>query len=227
MAQPEKLEAGRTASPRKRQLGRPTVDRTAAIDAAIRESALAIFLELGFDGASMDAVAAQAGVSKGTLYARFANKEVLFRAMLAEEFGRWSKRAEGEDHLLPAALGPRLRHHARSMAEAYAQPEHARIYRLIQTAAATLPNAAREWQEAAADRFLSFLARDMAGAWEGEEIDWDFYAKLFFFAIAGFLSHQDVGEKGATPEFLTFADGVIETLQRALSEGSSRHASPG
>ena len=135
MAQPEKLEAGRTASPRNRQLGRPTVDRTAAIDAAIRESALAIFLELGFDGASMDAVAAQAGVSKGTLYARFANKEVLFRAILAEEFGRWSKRAEGEDHLLPAALGPRLRHHARSMAEAYAQPEHARIYRLIQTAA--------------------------------------------------------------------------------------------
>jgi len=44
-----------------------------------------VFLELGFDGASMGAIARTAGVSKGTLYVYFASKEDLFTAMIADE----------------------------------------------------------------------------------------------------------------------------------------------
>ena len=45
-------------------------------------AAVAEFQELGFAGASMDRVAARAGVSKRTVYNHFESKEALFRAIL-------------------------------------------------------------------------------------------------------------------------------------------------
>ena len=45
----------------------------------------AMFLEQGFDGASMNDIARAAGVSKGTLYVYCQNKEQLFQAICSEE----------------------------------------------------------------------------------------------------------------------------------------------
>lgn len=47
----------------------------------ILEAAQAVFLAQGYGAASMDAVAARAGVSKQTVYAHFGAKEALFVAM--------------------------------------------------------------------------------------------------------------------------------------------------
>lgn len=44
-----------------------------------------VFMDLGFDGASMGEIARAAGVSKGTLYVYFADKTALFEAILEEE----------------------------------------------------------------------------------------------------------------------------------------------
>jgi AcrR family transcriptional regulator len=44
-----------------------------------------VFLAKGYEGASMDAIAKAAGVSKGTLYVYFASKDVLFEALIVEE----------------------------------------------------------------------------------------------------------------------------------------------
>src|ERR1700759_4731570 len=51
----------------------------------ILEGARKVFLELGFDGASMGEIARAAGVSKGTLYVYFADKSRLFEAIVEEE----------------------------------------------------------------------------------------------------------------------------------------------
>jgi AcrR family transcriptional regulator len=51
----------------------------------IIEGARAMFLAQGFDAASMNDIARAAGVSKGTLYVYFANKEQLFEAIVEEE----------------------------------------------------------------------------------------------------------------------------------------------
>ena len=48
--------------------------------AAILDAAKAMFTELGFEGASMDQIAAAAGVSKLTVYSHFGDKEALFGA---------------------------------------------------------------------------------------------------------------------------------------------------
>src|ERR1700758_2230980 len=51
----------------------------------IVQGARAIFLAQGFDAASMSDIARSAGVSKGTLYVYFTNKEQLFEAIVMEE----------------------------------------------------------------------------------------------------------------------------------------------
>ena len=50
----------------------------------ILDGACKVFLDLGFDGASMGAIARAAGVSKGTLYVYFADKCRLFEAIVEE-----------------------------------------------------------------------------------------------------------------------------------------------
>jgi AcrR family transcriptional regulator len=58
-------------------------------DSAKRRQILAgaskVFMDLGFDGASMGEIARAAGVSKGTLYVYFADKSRLFEAIVEEE----------------------------------------------------------------------------------------------------------------------------------------------
>lgn len=48
----------------------------------ILSGARQVFLSHGYDGASMDMIAKTAGVSKGTLYVYFSNKEALFRELI-------------------------------------------------------------------------------------------------------------------------------------------------
>jgi AcrR family transcriptional regulator len=51
----------------------------------ILDGARNVFMSLGFDAASMNDVTREAGVSKGTLYVYFSNKEELFSAMIEAE----------------------------------------------------------------------------------------------------------------------------------------------
>jgi AcrR family transcriptional regulator len=63
----------------------PNVAEDNAKRRQIVEGARATFLEQGFDAASMNDIARAAGVSKGTLYVYFQNKEQLFQAICSEE----------------------------------------------------------------------------------------------------------------------------------------------
>ena len=70
------------AGARRSRGGRPTLEQATALDHAIREGALAMFLEHGYEGTSMNAIAAAAGTTKPTLYTRFPTKEAVFRSVL-------------------------------------------------------------------------------------------------------------------------------------------------
>jgi AcrR family transcriptional regulator len=73
-----------TARPtgRPRRGGRPTRAEAAQLDREVRECALRLFLENGYDGTTMDAVAQAAGTTKSSLYSRFESKEALFSSVL-------------------------------------------------------------------------------------------------------------------------------------------------
>ena len=60
---------------------RPGRPRSVEADEAIVDAALAVFAEEGFDGLTMEAVAARAGVGKATVYRRYPGKaELVIRA---------------------------------------------------------------------------------------------------------------------------------------------------
>jgi len=49
------------------------------------DAALQVFAERGFNGASLDEVAAAAGLTKGAIYSNFASKDELFFAMMSDQ----------------------------------------------------------------------------------------------------------------------------------------------
>jgi TetR/AcrR family transcriptional regulator, mexJK operon transcriptional repressor len=53
---------------------------------AIAAAALRLFLRDGYERTSVDAIAAEAGVSKRTIYSRYGDKETLFRSVLRDTF---------------------------------------------------------------------------------------------------------------------------------------------
>lgn len=64
--------------------GRP---KDLAKRASILDAAKRLFVELGYQGVSMDQIAAAAGVSKLTVYSHFGDKEALFTAAIAAKCG--------------------------------------------------------------------------------------------------------------------------------------------
>ena len=51
---------------------------------SIFNSAIKVFSDSGYDGATMDDIAADAGVAKGTLYYHFKSKEEIFKYIITE-----------------------------------------------------------------------------------------------------------------------------------------------
>jgi AcrR family transcriptional regulator len=68
--------------PKKRS--RPTRAQTRA---RLLQAASEVFAERGYDRASLDDVAAAAGLTKGAVYSSFAGKDELFYALMAERIG--------------------------------------------------------------------------------------------------------------------------------------------
>lgn len=62
--------------------GRPAAGEDPVKREQILDGAMRVFMRLGFDASSMNDITREAGVSKGTLYVYFKNKEDLFAAII-------------------------------------------------------------------------------------------------------------------------------------------------
>lgn len=91
----------------------------------------AVFGELGFERASVDEIAARAGVSKATVYSHFRDKKALYAAYLAEEAD--DLRQSVGCMLLgtePSGdVGPALQRAGERLLELFLAPELVRFYR--------------------------------------------------------------------------------------------------
>ena len=108
------------AAARRRRGPRGSAGKTRA---AIVEAARAEFAARGFDGATVDRIAAHAGVNKAMLYYHFAGKAALYRSLLSEQFTRLAA-AHVAARTPDAAPDVRLRTFIRTIATQIAADPH-------------------------------------------------------------------------------------------------------
>lgn len=81
--------------PINRKGGRPTLESAAALRANLLSTALDLFLEKGYGGASLNQIAKQAGVSRDTIYRQFADKKELFHEAAGAVFSAMASHLSG------------------------------------------------------------------------------------------------------------------------------------
>lgn len=122
---------------------------------AILDAALTVFAAQGYSGTTMDAVAAEAGVTKPTLYSYFPSKESLFQAMMLGE----------RDVMLDVFSHPSGKMVADlwSFAWAYAgtvmRPDMLSLARLIIGEVSRFPEIGRAYQASGPDHLLRGIMR--------------------------------------------------------------------
>jgi AcrR family transcriptional regulator len=150
--------------------------RKEARPAEILSAALACFAERGFAATRLDDVAARAGITKGTLYLYFRNKEELFKAVVRQEVV--ANIARAETRLAQSAEQPTMALLERLLAdwtERAAMPQSA-IPKLILTEAGNFPELARFYLDEVIHRakalFRALLKRGIAhGEFRAVDID--------------------------------------------------------
>jgi len=130
---------------------------------AIVEAARTLFLRNGYAGTTMDEIAALAGIAKRTVYNNFADKEALFRQIMAEtiafaeEFAR-GLRDELADGTAAANLRATLEDLGRRLALAIVRPEVIALRRLLVGEAREFPALAARYFDRAPGQVLEALA---------------------------------------------------------------------
>jgi AcrR family transcriptional regulator len=118
----------------------------------ILEAAQTVFASEGYSGATMDAVATKAGLTKPTLYQYFASKEALFAAMMT---------ARRDDMLLAfeapkqASMVAQLYAFAWAYADTVMRPDLLSLARLIIGEAQRFPEIGQTYQASGPDRVLA------------------------------------------------------------------------
>jgi len=134
--------------------------RSARKRRAIMEAATTLFLRNGYQGTSMDEIAAVAGVSKQTVYKNFADKERLFSDIIlgvtesVNEFVHVMTLMLEDTDDLEKDLGELARRYITSVM----QPQVLQLRRLLVGEAGRFPELARTYYERAPQRVLAALA---------------------------------------------------------------------
>jgi AcrR family transcriptional regulator len=125
----------------------------------ILDGAKKVFMDLGFDGASMGEIARSAGVSKGTLYVYFADKNRLFEAIVEEEMLEQQKVAFNFEPERDVATT--LREFGQAYIELLCRPAGGSAIRTVMAIAERMPDVGRRYYEQVLEktigRFASYL----------------------------------------------------------------------
>lgn len=122
-------------------------------------AALDLFVERGFAATRLEDVARRAGVSKGTLYLYFANKEELFKAMVRETIVPVLGEAEQSIAAFDGSSGDLLRAILRSWWQRYGCTKLAGVTKLMMAEAGNFPELNRFYNEEVIDRANAMIAR--------------------------------------------------------------------
>jgi len=143
----------RSPTPRRKRAGQNPAKRRQIIEGAYR-----VFLEQGFDAASMNDITREAGVSKGTIYVYFDNKLDLFEALIDD--GRQAYTA-GLAGLLSPDTPPAqaLAAYGLAMLKLVTRRDVVRAQRSVISMSERLPDLGRRFHQAGPELTRALVAR--------------------------------------------------------------------
>ncbi len=173
--------------------GRPTREEAARRHLRLLDVATNLFMERGFEGTSIDAVAEAAGVSKPTVYARYRDKRDLFAAVLRGRIRHWlaplSAAAEGQAmEAKPKNIETTLHELSRQVLAHALTPEAATLQRIVAAQAVQFPELAKLAHEEGwlrAVRSVAILLQEFATRGQIKVDDPELAAELFLELVLG------------------------------------------
>ena len=210
-----------------RRGGRPAAGTDPRKRRQVLEGAVSVFRRMGFDAASMADVAAEAGVSKATLYVYYPSKEQLFAAVVGEERDRnISQILDVLVPELPARIA--LSRLGQSILEVLGRPHVMQAHRIVIAVCERMPEIGRQMYEAGAKRVWQGLrayleVRVAAGELAIDAGDLDLAAQQFVdLCQTGVVRPRLYGAVVAPPE----PDEIEHTVHSAVAMFLARYGAP-
>ena len=186
----------------------------------ILDGARDVFLNVGFDAASMNEIARAAGVSKGTLYVYFDSKEALFENLIRDERRMQAERVFSFDEDM-TDIRSVLTKLGLSFLDSMTQPTSIAHVRTVIAVASKFPQIGRAFYEAGPsygiDRLAQFLRRSaVAGRLE---VDDPSFAATLFMELCLSRHFKKMlfcaADRPTQAEIVEHIDGVVRTFLRA------------
>jgi AcrR family transcriptional regulator len=151
------------------RFGRPPKERAGEVAERILDAARKVFLERGFEGASIEEIAEAARSGKPTIYARFAGKEALFTAVVMQRIAANVARFEAYTPT-GATIEQRLESVAVTVLEWILLGDSIGLMRVAIAEAPRFPDLARSVYAMARERGGQAVARLLAEAAQSDEL---------------------------------------------------------
>lgn len=198
--------------------GRPTAEDIARIERAILSTARDMFLAEGFDGVAMDGVAAATGISRTTLYNRYATKADLFRAVIQETLSLWYARSGPREASDCSDIGSVLRARVTDMATVLVDPLFRAFHTLTLSNRHRFPELGSMMHTLGYRDGVNLLADDIrrSAALNGAQVERpDMIAQIIINAIYGWFIQHDLVRELTAKEIAAKGYEVIEVLMRS------------
>lgn len=189
--------------------------------AQILQGALKIFLQEGFEGTSMDRVAAAAGVSKITIYKHFQDKEGVFKALIEQVTAQRFQMVFGDFSFAedPAIV---LRQVARTLLERLAiDEEYIAFMRLIVGESGRFPELAQLFVRSLPQKVWALLRDYFTAHPEIHSPNPEATARIFMGTLVGYVLTQKIlhGQSIMPTSQEAMIDCLVETIVRHPVQG--------
>lgn len=208
--------------------GRGDRRRTLIIDAAI-----AVFMEEGYAGASIDRIVQRAGGSKATLYRHFPSKADLFAAIIQTLVEQMIAPIDRREVRPAGGLAATLTDFGRTYLDVLLEPRSLALYRMVMGEGARFPDLGRVFFDQGPGRVARRLADHLRGrGWGGAGVAPESLAREFLSLVRADLHLRallGVGVADAAERTRTVARAVAVFLAHAPDGGppAGRRRSPG
>lgn len=170
-------------------------------------AALEVFAEKGFAAAKLEEIARRAGVSKGTLYLYFDDKQELFRAVVRSAIAPNIEAITSAESAFDAPFDQVVRMFLNGFAEREARLPVGAVAKIVIGESRNFPELARVWHDEVASKAIGALTAVIERAQQRGEVragDPRLYAfSLVGPMVLGALWHATLVPVGGTPVDLT------------------------